>query len=50
MMALSKIKKNCSWVAVLRLEGQLYKSRSCGDCSVEQVSVLSHIADSLERS
>ena len=52
MVALSKIKKNRYWpwwVAVLGLEGQLHKSRSCGDCSVEQVSVLLHMADRLER-
>ena len=53
MMALSKIKKYRYWplwVVVLGLEGQLHNPSSCGDCSVEQVSVLLHMADSLERS
>ena len=36
-------------VAVLGLEGQLHNPSSCDDCSVEQVSVLLHMAHNLER-
>ena len=53
MVALSKIKKTATGpdgFTVLGLEGQLHNPSSCGDCSVEQVSVLLHMANSLERS
>ena len=43
MMALSKIKKKTLLALMgchLGLEGQLHNPSSCGDCSVQQVSVL----------